>query len=70
MVLLCNQSLQGGGAIDALLDELTEAAGSGEWQADASSEARRIALLPTAPPLAWDELMLDPAYLQSLQRLP
>jgi beta-N-acetylhexosaminidase len=70
MVLLCNQSQGGGVALDALLDELAAAAASGDWLADETSEARRIALLPTAPPLAWDELMHNPAYLHSLQRLP
>jgi beta-N-acetylhexosaminidase len=71
MVLLCNQSLvDGGAAIDRLLGELLAAAADGAWQTDPASEARRLALLPTSPPRTWDALMLDPAYLQALMRLP
>jgi len=70
LVLLCNQSLDGGEAVDALLDGLTRAAAQGRWQPDPDSEARRRALLPQLPPLAWDELMHDAAYQRSLERLP
>jgi beta-N-acetylhexosaminidase len=70
MVLLCNQSIGGGAALDALLDELTQAQADGRWQPDAASEDRRLALLPTAPPLPWDELMRHPAYLDALDRIP
>ena len=70
MVLLCNQSSDGGRAIDALLDGLLDAARSGRWQPDAQSEARRLDLLPTTPPLPWDELMREPAYQHALQTLP
>ena len=34
MVLLCNQSVDGGAAVDALLDGLARAASRGRWQAD------------------------------------
>jgi len=70
MVLLCNQSVDGGAAVDALLDGLAEAQAKGRWQPDADSEARRRALLPTQPPLAWDELMHEPRYQHALERLP
>jgi beta-N-acetylhexosaminidase len=70
MVLLCNQSVDGGQAVDALLDGLAAEAGCGHWRPDPDSEARRLALLPTSPPLAWDELMHDPAYQHALERLP
>ncbi len=70
LVLLCNQSLDGGAAVDALLDGLADAQDQGHWQADPDSEARRVRLLPTAAPLAWDDLMHDPAYQHALERLP
>lgn len=70
MVLLCNQTLQGGGEpVDELLQGLERAARDGRWQPEADSERRRIALLPQTEPLPWDELMLDAAYLQALQRV-
>jgi beta-N-acetylhexosaminidase len=70
MVLLCNQSVNGGAPVDALLDGLQAAAARGAWQADGHSEARRLDLLPLAPPLPWDELMHQPAYQHALERLP
>ena len=70
MVLLCNQSLDGGGAVDVLLDDLLEAAASNRWQPDPVSEARRLDLLPQTTPIAWDELMHSPAYQRALERLP
>jgi beta-N-acetylhexosaminidase len=70
MVLLCNQSEGDGSALDALLDGLSDAKGDGRWQPDAASEERRLALLPTTPPLPWDELMRNPAYLDALDRIP
>ena len=70
MVLLCNQSADGGAAVDELLEGLVRAARDGSWTPDPDAEARRQALLPAAPPLAWDALMHDPAYQRSLERLP
>ena len=70
LVLLCNQSVDGGAAVDTLLGELLAAQQAGQWQADPESEARRRMLLPQTAPLPWDELMHDPAYLQALRRLP
>jgi len=70
LVLLCNQSLAGGAAVDALLDGLLEQQAQGHWQADPDSEARRQRLLPRSAPLAWDDLMHDAAYQHALERLP
>jgi beta-N-acetylhexosaminidase len=70
MVLLCNQSADGGAAVDALLDGLLGSHAQGHWQADPDSEARRLDLLPQTAPFTWDELMHLPAYQRSLERLP
>ncbi len=70
MVLLCNQSLDGGQAVDALLDGLLAAQQQGRWRPDGDSEARRLDLLPLSPPLPWDELMHQPAYQHALEKLP
>jgi beta-N-acetylhexosaminidase len=70
LVLLCNQSLDDGAAVDELLAGLEAAAARGHWQPSVDSEQRRQALLPATPPLVWDELMHDPAYQRSLERLP
>ena len=70
MVLLCNQSVDGGAAVDALLSGLVEARSQGHWHSDPDSEARRLALLPQTAPFTWDELMRLPAYQRSLERLP
>ena len=70
MVLLCNQSLNGGAPVDALLDGLSEALARGEWTPSADSEARRIDLLPQTAPFTWDELMHHAPYHQALSKLP
>ena len=70
LVLLCNQSVDGGEAVDALLDDLAAAAATGRWFPNPDAEQRRLALLPGSPPLPWDDLMHDPAYQRSLERLP
>lgn len=70
LVLLCNQSLNGGAPVDELLDGLAAAAAQGRWTPDPDSEARRLDLLPQTAPLAWDELMRQPLYLRSLDLLP
>jgi beta-N-acetylhexosaminidase len=69
-VLLCNQSVDGGAAVDELLAGLSRAADEGRWHPDPDSERRRLALLPQTPPLTWDELMHDPVYQRALERLP
>ena len=70
MVLLCNQSLDGGQAVDDLLIGLQAQEVGGHWQQDPDSEARRRSLLPLTPPLSWDDLMHQAAYQHALERLP
>ena len=70
MVLLCNQSVDGGEAVDALINGLSEALLKGHWQPQGASEERRLALLPQLPAPAWDELMTSPAYMQALVLVP
>ncbi|MDD2879874.1 MAG: beta-N-acetylhexosaminidase [Rhodoferax sp.] len=70
LVLLCNQSLGDGAEVDALIDGLTEAQLKGQWQPSEASEARRQALLPSSRATNWDELMVQPTYMQSLDLLP
>ncbi|MBX3586585.1 MAG: beta-N-acetylhexosaminidase [Ramlibacter sp.] len=70
LVLLCNQSLEGGQAVDDLLDGLAAAQARGLWQARGASEQRRLDLLPTAAAPGWEALMTSPAYLRALDCLP
>ncbi len=70
LALLCNQSLDAGAALDALIDGVARAQIEGRWQPSEASEARRQALLPRTPAVDWDSLMTQPAYMQALWRLP
>lgn len=70
LVLLCNQSLGEGAELDALINGLTEAQLKGQWQPSDASEERRLALLPTSRATPWDDLMVQPAYMQALDLLP
>ena len=70
LVLLCNQSLDGGKVIDALIEGLTEAQLKGQWQPQEASEERRRALLPRTPASAWDDLMVQSDYMRALSLLP
>jgi beta-N-acetylhexosaminidase len=70
LVLLCNQSGDGGAAVDELLEGLLASQAAGRWQANEDSEQRRLALLPQTQPLTWDQLMHDAAYQRALERLP
>ena len=70
MVLLCNQSVDGGEAVDGLLGGMAEGLVKQQWEALESSEARRLDLLPVTPAIAWDELMLHPAYMHALGLVP
>ena len=69
MVLLCNQSGPGG-AIDSLIDGLSEALLKGHWQSSDAGEQRRRALLPATAASAWDDLMARPDYIRALGLLP
>ena len=70
MVLLCNQSLGEGEAVDELLAGLTQGQLKQSWEALESSELRRIDLLPVTPAIAWDDLMLHPAYMHAMGLIP
>ncbi len=70
LVLLCNQSLAGGAAIDALIEGLSAASARGTWQPNAASEQRRMDLLPRAHAMDWDTLMVQPMYRQALDLIP
>lgn len=70
MVLLCNQSLGEGVELDAWINGMTEEQLKGQWHPLDASEARRRALLPTSQATPWDELMVQPAYMQALDLLP
>ena len=70
MVLLCNQSVEDASAVDELMDGLTRAQQGGRWMPSEASEQRRLALLPSAPALHWDELMTQQAYRLALDLLP
>ncbi len=70
MVLLCNQSVDGGSAVDELLDGLTRAQERGRWKPSEAGGQRRLALLPASPALHWDELMASHAYRLALDLLP
>ena len=70
MVMLCNQSVDGGAAIDELLQGLLDAQGSGHWQPNPDSEHRRWRLLPQSEPVAWDELMHEAPYRHALELIP
>lgn len=74
MVLLCNQSIEEEGApIDEAIEALSAAALDGRWQPRDASEERRRALLPAGPAESWDDLMVNPRYMQALSlvdRLP
>ena len=70
MVLLCNQSVDGGEAVDELINGMVEAVVKQHWQPCDASDLRRLALLPTAPAPEWDALMVQPSYMQALSLLP
>jgi len=70
LVLLCNQSLGKGEAVDELIDGLSEAQLKGRWQLDEASEARRLALLPVTPAPVWDDLMVSSSYMHALDLIP
>ena len=70
LVLLCNQSVGDGRAVDELIDGLQAALDAGRWAPSQASEARRLALLPETLPQPWDELMVQPAYMHALDLLP
>ena len=70
MLLLCNQSVQGGAVLDVWIDGMTEALLKGLWEQSEASEQRRLDLLPSSTALAWDDLMVQPKYMRCLDLLP
>jgi beta-N-acetylhexosaminidase len=70
MVLLCNQSVGDGRAVDELLDGLAAAQRKGQFQLSEASEQRRLALLPQTQPTSWDALMVQPQYMHAMALLP
>ena len=70
MVLLCNQSDDGGQALDGLISGLTVAQLKNIWQPAEASEERRLALLPATPAPEWDNLMVSPSYMHALGLVP
>ena len=70
MVLLCNQSLDGGRAVDELIEGMTEAQVKGVWQSQEASEERRRTLLPRGAAPAWDALMVQADYMHALTLIP
>ena len=71
LALLCNQCVvEGGRAIDQVLDALSEAQAQGRWSPRPAGEERRRALLPTTLAPDWDALMTEPRYMRALDRLP
>ena len=70
MVLLCNQSVDGGQAVDELIKGMVEAQLKGQWQPWEASDLRRLALLPNTPAPEWDALMVQPTYMQALSLVP
>ncbi len=70
MVLLCNQSVDGGEAVDELINGMVEAVVKEQWIPCEASDLRRLALLPTTPAPDWDALMVQPSYMQALSLLP
>jgi len=68
LLLLCNRSpVDGGADIDAVLDGLWDRAQRGTWHASAAIEARRQALRPVGPAIAWDDLMRRHDYIRALE---
>ena len=70
MVLLCNQSVDGGEAVDELINGMVEELVKSNWEPCEASDLRRLALLPTTPVTEWDALMVQPAYMQALSLMP
>ena len=70
LLLLCNKSLGDGREVDDWIDAMTEALLKGRWCQSEASEQRRTGLLPRFESPSWDELMVQPRYMQCLDLLP
>jgi beta-N-acetylhexosaminidase len=69
LVLLCNQSLGDGRAVNEWLAGLHTAARHGAWQTSAQSEQRRRALLPRSDAVGWQTLQQSSAYMRAVSTL-
>jgi beta-N-acetylhexosaminidase len=56
--------------LEGVIAGLTQAQVTGAWQPREASEVRRLALLPQTPPVAWDDLMVQAAYMHAQDQLP
>jgi beta-N-acetylhexosaminidase len=56
--------------VDELLDGLQTAQRQGQFRPSEASEERRLGLLPQTPPTPWDDLMVQPQYMQAMALLP
>lgn len=70
MVLLCNQSVGEGKAVDELIAGLQAARDSGQWQPQPASSQRIARLLPAQPAPDWQQLQQDAFYQRALGLLP
>lgn len=71
LALLCNQSLEGQGAvIDEVLSELERALHTGRWRPGHANIQRRLALLPRFAGPGWNALMADAGYQRARRLLP
>ncbi|MEO7243094.1 MAG: beta-N-acetylhexosaminidase [Variovorax sp.] len=70
LALVCNQSIGDGQVLDDLLDAFAQAQRSGAWTPDATSEARRRALLPPQPAMLWTGLLSSKRYQRARALIP
>jgi beta-N-acetylhexosaminidase len=71
LALLCNQSLvDGGEAIDEVINELAKAQLQARWTPSEAGEQRRLGLLPTSAAPGWDDLTVSARYMHALSLLP
>lgn len=69
LLLLCNQSLGDGRALDVLIGGVAEACADGR-HLRADSERRRLGLMPKSDALPWGALQVDPVYRHARSLLP
>ncbi|KKW67005.1 beta-hexosaminidase [Lampropedia cohaerens] len=68
-LLLCNQSLGDGVALDQWLEGMAQARQQGRWQPDPASPQRLAALRPQSAALEWQALQQQPAYRLALEKV-
>lgn len=65
MILICNQSINNGAALDDLLKHLEKMRKNETWKSDMHSEYRRRLLLPRSEAISWEYLVIEPRYQNS-----